>query len=141
MNSRRVVRTGMLCSALLCFSATIVWASCDKKDRPKTPTNLKASMGRAPGSALLIWRFEQTRTGLTYYDIFVRGPGDKNLGVDVTRGAAQHSEVGQTGQFSFDNLPPSPEYNFAMRARTPGGCVSEETSEWVKISPFAPTSK
>ena len=133
MNANRTLRRGALCFALLCLSSTAVWAGCDNKDRPATPSNLKASFGTVDGSFLLIWRNEQTRTGLTTYDIYVRGPNNQNLGVDVTGGAAQHSTAGQIGSYSFRNVPFATEYNFAMRARTPDGCVSAQTSAWFHL--------
>jgi hypothetical protein len=100
-------------------------------------------VGKAPGTVLLIWTDQQTRTGLTYYDIYVRGKNNAILGADITGGAGQQSTAGQIGQFTFHNLPTSSEYTFSMRARTkPGtdGCVSATTSQAVTISAFHPSS-
>ena len=143
MNSTRMMRAVALCSALLCFSATIAWAGCDNKDRPATPKGLRAAYGRV--SVILAWTDQQTRTGLTYYDIHVRDKNGNSIpGMDITGGAGQSSTVGQLGQYIWHNAPSSPEYTFSMRARTKAGtegCVSAEESESVTISRAQPISR
>jgi hypothetical protein len=145
MNSGRVVRTAVLCSTLLCFSASIAWASCDDKDRPKTPTNLKVAMGNPPLAnvkttyrLVLAWTQNQTRTGSTCYDIHVRDKKGNDIpGMGVTGGACQPSTAGGQGQFAWHDPPYSKEYKISMRARTKSGtegCISETESETITVA-------
>lgn len=136
MKSNRIARTTMLCGAVLCCSATITWASCDNKDRPKTPTNLKMTQGVAAGSFTLFWTNNQTRTGLTYFNIFVRGPNNQDLHKDVIGGAGQAIRNGGEGHFSFSNVPAVASYTITMRARTKAGnegCLSATDLEALHV--------
>jgi hypothetical protein len=142
MNLSRVMRNAALSGALVCFSTTIAWAGCDNKDRPATPTGLRLSVGTtgwqgpAPKVLFLLWQNNQTRTGLTYFDIHLRDGKGKNLGVDVTGGAGQEMKSGERGTYTFHNPPPADEYVVSMRARTKAGtegCVSGAESEPASI--------
>lgn len=109
------------------FSTTIAWAGCENKDRPATPTDLAITHGVAAGTFTLFWTNHQTRTGLTYFDIHVRGPNGQDLHKDVTGGAGQAIKNGGLGEFKFTKVPAVHEYTISMRARTKAGtegCVS-----------------
>ena len=102
-------------------------AGCENKDRPATPTDLTITHGVAAGTFTLFWTNHQTRTGLTYFDIHVRGPKNQDLHKDIGGGAGQAIRNGGVGQFKFTNVPAVSEYTISMRARTKAGtegCVS-----------------
>jgi hypothetical protein len=109
------------------FSTTIAWAACDNKDRPATPTDLTITQGGPPGSFTLFWKNHQKRTGLTYFDIHVRGPNNQDLHKDVVGGAEQAITNGGVGNHKFSDVPAVSDYTISMKARTHAhteGCVS-----------------
>ena len=77
----------------------------------------------------LVWHNNQTRTGLTFFDIHVRDTNNKGI-LNITGGAGQVMTEGCCGMFLINNVPERKEIVASIRARTKSGsdgCVSPES--------------
>ena len=137
MHIGKLSRAAMLGTLLISLiSASPAWAS-SCSSRPATPTLTVAKM-IGPGRVNLLWRNNTSQTGTMWFDIYIRGTGNTNIGHDITGGAGQYVQPGSNGTFAISGLPPtSANYAVAMRARTGSGnsgCVSGTTSNWININ-------
>lgn len=101
-------------------------ASCSR--RPGTPNEERAV---AISDTEISYSWRVTDDGDMYYDMYVLGPRNENVGKNRTGDGPYPSRFGRRAGTTFSGLRPNTRYCFAIRARTEGGtegCVSKNQS-------------
>ncbi|CAB3793274.1 hypothetical protein LMG28614_03685 [Paraburkholderia ultramafica] len=111
-------------------------ASCS--DRPGTP-NQEQAVVISDTEIYYSWRVATRETPI-YYDIYVRGPDDRDVGKNRTGDGPYRKRFGQRDGVVISGLNRNTQYCFAIRARTEGGtqgCVSKKQSGGICVTTMA----
>jgi hypothetical protein len=116
--------------ASLFIFVDIVSSHAGCSNRPGTPNEERAV---AISDTQINYSWRVTTNGTIFYDMYVTGPNNTDVGKNRTGYGAYNKKFGERADTNFTGLKPNTRYCFSIRSRTEGGtqgCVSQSQSSW-----------